>query len=304
MKIAITGCTGLIGTELTKYFKGQGDHVVEVIRVKKEDSNRSTMYWNPDQGVMETDKLEGCDVFIHLAGENISSRRWDNKQKERILTSRTRGTTVLCNALSRLKQPPKVLLSASAIGYYGNHPASITLDEQSTKSNDFLAEVISEWESATQPAKEAGVRVVHMRFGIVLSEKGGALAKMLLPFQLGMGGRIGDGKQIMSWVALEEIPLIVQFLIQQESITGPVNIVSPYSVSNQEFTNTLGKVLHRPTILPLPAFLLRVLFGEMADPLLVNGCNVIPRKLQESGYSFAYPHLHNTLTRIFGNKEK
>ncbi|SFX55610.1 hypothetical protein SAMN04487866_11181 [Thermoactinomyces sp. DSM 45891] len=304
MKIAITGCTGLIGTELTKYFKSQGDHVVEIIRVKKEDGKRSTVYWNPDQGVVETDKLEGCDVLIHLAGENISSRRWDDKQKERILMSRTRGTTVLCHALSRLKQPPKVLLSASAIGYYGNHPASIILNEQSTKSNDFLAKVISEWESATQSAKEAGIRVVHMRFGIVLSEKGGALAKMLLPFRLGMGGRIGDGKQIMSWIALEEIPLIVQFLIKQESITGPVNIVSPYSVSNQEFTSMLGKVLHRPTILPLPAFVLRVLFGEMADSLLIKGSKVIPRKLQESGYSFAYPDLHNAFTRIFGNKKK
>jgi uncharacterized protein (TIGR01777 family) len=302
MWIAITGATGLVGTELAEKLSARGHQITKVTREQKGDKRSDhVVTWNPARGEIDAAGLEGHEVVIHLAGENISSGRWTEKKKKRILSSRVEGTTLLCQTLARLKQRPKVLLSASAIGFYGLQPADVGLDETSPAGDDFLARVCMEWERATLAAQEAGIRVVYMRFGMILSQKGGALAKMLPAFRLGAGGKIGDGKQIVSWVALEEIPLIAEHLIKEESISGPVNVVSPRPVSNEVFTRRLGEVLHRPAFISLPAGLMRMLFGEMADALLLGGSRVLPRRLLESGYQFAYSDLKETLQHILKN---
>jgi uncharacterized protein len=304
LRIAITGATGFIGSYLSGYFSHRGDLILHIVRTKQQDTMIPRSYWDPNVGDIDKQALEGYDVFIHLAGENISARRWSQPQKDRILMSRVKGTRLLCETLAHLTKPPQVLLSASAIGYYGNQSASVALDEQSPKGNDFLAEVTAEWEAASQSAQQAGIRVVHMRLGVVLSGEGGALAKMLPAFRLGMGGKIGQGKQIMSWIALPEIPHIIDFIVQQPSISGPVNLVSPYPVSNEEFTKTLGAVLCRPTPFSIPPSLLRFLLGEMADVLLIHGNQVFPHKLQENKYSFLYPSLSQALSDVLGKGKR
>ncbi|SEN55127.1 TIGR01777 family oxidoreductase [Lihuaxuella thermophila] len=299
MRIAMTGATGLVGTELAEKLSANGHQITNVTRGQKgEKGFDPVVRWNPERDEIDPEGLEGHEVVIHLAGENIASGRWTERKKKRILSSRVEGTALLCQTLARLKQRPKVLLSASAIGYYGLHPADVDLDETSPAGDDFLARVCVEWEKATQVAKEAGIRVVNMRFGMILSRKGGAMAKMLPAFRLGAGGKIGDGKQIISWVALDEIPPIIEHLMKEESISGPVNVVSPRPVSNEMFTSLLGEVLHRPAFIPLPARVARMLFGEMADALLLGGSRVLPRRLLDSGYRFAYADLKETLQHL------
>ncbi|MBA4493646.1 TIGR01777 family oxidoreductase [Paenactinomyces guangxiensis] len=298
MRIAITGATGLVGTELTEKLSEKGYEMTRVVRsLRPDDDPEKVVRWNPELNQIESGKLEGLEVVIHLAGENVSSGRWTKAKKKRILGSRVKGTSLLSQTLAGLKQPPKLLLSASGIAY-GHQPPDVKVDENSPRGQDFLSRVILEWEKATAPAQKAGIRVIHMRFGMVLSRKGGALAKMLPAFRMGVGGKIGDGKQMVSWVALEEVPLIVEHLIKEDSISGPVNMVGPQPVSNEEFTRQLGDALGRPAIFPLPAFAMRMIFGEMADALLLGGCHIIPRKLQESGYVFTYPDLKETLRHI------
>jgi uncharacterized protein (TIGR01777 family) len=299
MRMAITGSTGMVGTLITEKWKEHGHEVTRIVRNHSPKTAEPTIWWDPVKQEMDAAEMEGHDVVIHLAGENIAAGRWTKQQREKILNSRVQGTALLSQTLARLKQPPKVLLSASAIGYYGNHAANVTLDENSDRGNDFLSNVVLEWEKATRPAQEEGIRVVQMRFGIILSLTGGAIAKMLLPFRLGVGGKIGHGQQMMSWIALDEIPYIVEHLIVNESISGPVNVVSENPVSNEVFTRLLGEVLHRPTVFPMPTFALRLLFGEMADALLIGGSKVIPGKLQQSGYSYVYPDLIGALLHIF-----
>jgi uncharacterized protein (TIGR01777 family) len=300
LKIAITGSTGMVGQRLVHSLQEQGHHIFRVIRSRNANFKEPTISWDPEKQFIDLQQLDGMDVVIHLAGENIS-KRWSKKQKEKIEKSRVDGTHLLSTSLARLKNPPRCLLSASAIGYYGNHPGSSSLDENSAQGKGFLPEVVTKWENATQSAEEKGIRVVHMRFGVVLDSHSGALRKMLFPFQLGLGGKIGTGRQVLSWVALDELPSIIQFLIEKEDVVGAVNVVSPEPVTNYRFTKTLGKVLKRPTLLPIPTFLLKLLYGQMADELLIEGSRVSPRKLKHSGYTFQHSDLKRTLEHMFNN---
>jgi uncharacterized protein (TIGR01777 family) len=243
--------------------------------------------------------LEGLDAVVHLAGENIADGRWTDEKKRRIRESRVQGTRALCEALAQLENKPKVLVCASAIGYYGDRGETL-VDENSSAGGGFLSDVCQEWEQATEPARKAGIRVVNLRIGVVLSPKGGALAKMLLPFQMGAGGNLGSGKQYMSFVALDDVVGAIYHALTTESLSGPVNAVAPNPVRNSEFTKALGKVLHRPTIAPVPAFGARLLFGEMADALLLSSTRVAPTRLLESGYKFQCPDIDSALRHVLG----
>jgi len=296
MNIAITGSTGLIGTAVTGYFRGLGHTVTRICRPdSKIPPEESVIQWDIRSKNARTPNFTRQDVFIHLAGANIAAQKWSAEYKEEIHNSRIDGTRVLCQLLAEFKFPPKVICCASAVGFYGNCAPSDNVDESSAIGHDFLSGVCDQWEKSTQSAQKAGIRIIHLRFGVVLSPKGGALAKMLLPFKLGLGGPIGSGKQMMSWIALDEIPQIIKHLIESENISGAVNIVSPGAVSNGEFTKVLGKVIHRPTIFPLPSFAVKSLFGEMGETLLLGGQKVVPKKLMDSGYVFKYPSLEEAL---------
>ncbi|MDX6713021.1 MAG: uncharacterized protein QOH96_4037, partial [Blastocatellia bacterium] len=260
----------------------------------------NSAFWNPGTGEIDAAALEGIDAAVHLAGENISEGRWTDEKKKRIFDSRVTGTTLLSETLAGLNDKPHVLISASAIGYYGNRGDEL-VNEASKPGNDFLANVCAQWEQSTSSAKEAGIRVANIRIGVVLSAKGGALAKMLLPFKMGVGGKVGVGDQYMSWIALDDLISAILFLIDTDSIQGPVNMVSPNPVTNAEFTKSLGKALSRPAILPAPAFALRLIFGEMADALLLSGARVDPAKLKASNYTFRYPQLDATLKHLLTN---
>lgn len=296
MKIAITGSSGLVGSALTQTLSKNGHSILRFVR-KKEDLSDDTILWDTTKGIENPEKLNGVDVVINLAGENIATGRWTEEKKKRILESRVKGTETLCNALNTLDNPPKLLINASAIGYYGNQGDCI-VNEEGPSGEGFLAKVCREWEKATESAEKKGIRVVKLRTGVVLSKKGGALAKMLLPFKLGLGGVIGSGKQWMSWIALEDLVGIVQHVIEDEAIRGPVNAVTPKAVTNYEFTKTLGKVLNRPTIFPLPAFVAKFLLGEMADEMLLSSTRVNPAVLSMTGYSFLYPDLEGAFEHI------
>ncbi|MBD1371270.1 TIGR01777 family protein [Hazenella sp. IB182357] len=298
MKIAITGATGLVGTELVNQLSKQGHEITPILRSSHNPfSTNEHIHWNPNEGIIEQDKLEGHDAVIHLAGESIDGR-WTDEKKKRILSSRVAGTTLLSETIARLKNPPKVLLSASGISYYGNQEGDHAVDESSPVGSDFLTQVVVEWEKSTKPAEAAGVRVVYLRFGIVLSKEGGALAKMLTPFQIGVGGKIGHGKQMMSWIAIDDVAGVVAYLLKHDEISGPINMVAPNPVNNETFTKTLGEVLNRPTILPLTPSMLRLIFGEVADELLINGVKVLPTRLQETGYTFKFPDLKEALIHL------
>jgi uncharacterized protein (TIGR01777 family) len=250
------------------------------------------------EGVKDLSRLEGVEAVIHLAGENISSR-WTAARKAEIRRSRVEGTRRLCESLARLSRAPKVLVSASAMGYYGDRGDEI-LREDFPAGSDFLAQVCREWEAATEPASRAGVRVANLRFGMILSPAGGALKKMLLPFKLGAGGRIGDGKQYMSWIAIDDAIGAIYHALVTESLRGPVNVVAPAPVTNAEFTRTLARVLSRPAVAPMPAFAARFAFGELADALLLSSQRVAPIRLQQSGYKFRYPELEGALRYLLG----
>jgi len=286
----------MVGSELGKTLKKRGDTVLELRRNKSSLSSNSA-FWNPGTGEIDAAALEGIDAAVHLAGENISEGRWTDDKKKRILDSRVNGTTLLSETLAGLKNKPRVLISASAIGYYGNRGDEL-VSEASKAGSDFLADVCVQWEQSTSAARMAGIRVVNIRIGIVLSTKGGALAKMLLPFKMGVGGKVGDGDQYMSWIALDELISAILFIIDTDAIQGPVNMVSPNPVTNAEFTKSLGKALSRPAILPAPAFALRLVFGEMADALLLSGARVDPAKLKASNYAFKYPQLDAALKHL------
>lgn len=240
---------------------------------------------------------EGPDAVVHLAGENIARARWSERQKALIRDSRVKGTRLLCDLLARYSPPPKALVCASAVGYYGDRADEI-LKEESAPGSGFLADVCREWEAATQPAVERGIRVVNLRIGIVLSPMGGALAKMLTPFKLGVGGTIGSGRQYMSWIALDDVVGAIHFALTNESLHGPVNAVAPNPVTNREFTHTLGRVLSRPTLFPMPAFAARLVLGEMADALLLASARVEPAQLLASGFTFRHPDLEAALRAL------
>lgn len=300
MRIVISGASGLIGSCLVRKLPGLDPafHCVKLVRRPAEHSVPGEIPWNPGQGRLEPDRLEGADVIIHLAGAGIASRRWSARYKDEILHSRVAGTQTLTQALLRLQEPPRLFLTASAVGYYGSRPPEEPVDEDSRPGDGFLSRVCCAWETAADPARDAGVRVIHLRFGMVLSPAGGALARLLPVFRLGLGGRIGDGRQPLPWIALDEVPRIVLHLVRQESMDGPVNAVAPEVPDNAGWTRTLARVLRRPAVLPVPASALRLLFGEMADEALLGGARVRPRRLLESGYSFRWPELEPALREI------
>ena len=292
MNVLVSGSSGLIGSELTSFLRAEGHQVRRLLRTPSQEPD--TASWNPEDGWFETDAFDGTDAVVHLAAEGIAGARWTPSRKARIRDSRVDGTRQLSLALARLESPPKVLVAASAIGFYGDRGDEL-LNESASPGVGFLPDVCQAWEAAAAPARERGVRVVHLRIGVVLSASGGALMKMLLPFRLGVGGVLGSGKQFMSWIALDDLLGVALHALTLESISGPVNAVAPHPVTNREFTKTLGRVLRRPTIFPLPAFGVRVLFGEMGDTLLLESTRVEPAALQASTFTFAYPRLEDAL---------
>ena len=297
MNVLMTGSSGLIGSPLMSFLGGRGHQVRRLFRRPTAEVNAT--FWNPADGTFADGAFDGIDAVVHLAGENIAGSRWTAARKDRIRTSRIDGTRRLCEGLASLQSPPKVLVAASAVGFYGDR-ADEMLDESSAPGTGFLPEVCRDWEEATAPARDRGIRVVLLRTGIVLSPRGGALAKMLPPFRLGVGGVLGSGNQYMSWIALDDMLGIVLHVITDGSIRGPVNAVAPNAVTNREFTKTLGTVLHRPTVFPVPGFAARLVFGEMAEALLLASTRVEPAVLRSTKFEFAYPDLESALRHVLG----
>jgi uncharacterized protein (TIGR01777 family) len=294
MKILITGASGLIGTALQKSFAEKGYEVLLAGRrfINKPDH----VVWDPEKGfgVEGLKKIEGIDAIIHMAGEPISAWRWTEEKKKAIRDSRVIGTRTIIDDIAKLKTRPKVLISASGIGYYGDREDEI-LNERSGIGDTFLAEVARDWEAEARKAENYGVRVVLTRNGIVLSKDGGALAAMMTPFSLGVGGVVGSGKQWMSWIALDDLVRLINFALENDEIEGAINAVAPNPVTNEEFTKTLGEVIHRPTFLPLPKFAVDLMMGEMGDALLLDSTRVVPDKLEKAGFEFKFPELKAAL---------
>jgi hypothetical protein len=299
MKILISGSTGLVGSAAMSVLGDAGHQMVRLTRQSTElgPDAGDVVRWDPAAGSIDVTALEGLDAVVHLAGENIAAGRWTAAMKERIRASRVDGTKLLCESLAKLDAKPKTLVCASAIGYYGNRGDEIMV-EDSPPSDDFLGEVCQAWEAAADAARDAGIRVVHLRIGVVLSSRGGALRKMLLPFKMCAGGIVGSGKQWWSWVSIHDLVGAIQHALENEQLAGPVNTVSPNTVTNREFTKTLGKVLHRPTIVPMPAFAVKLAFGEMGEELLLASTRVTPQRLLESGYEFRFPELGAALAHV------
>ena len=295
MKILIGGSHGLVGTALIKSLEQDGHEIFRLVR--HAPTSKTEVEWSPDRYSIALARIEGFDAVVNLAGESIAEGRWTADKKRRIRESRVKGTKLLGDALANLAVPPKTFICASAIGYYGNRGDEV-LTETSSAGDDFLAGVCAEWEQATALATEKGIRVVNARFGVILDKEGGALKKMLPPFRMGLGGRIGSGKQWMSWIALDDVVGGIEFALANNSLSGPVNFVAPVPVTNAEFTKTLGHVLSRPTLFPIPAFGVRLMFGEMGEALLLGGQRVAPKRLMSEGYQFKYSKLEAALPAI------
>lgn len=296
-RIAITAASGLIGTLLQEHFRDAGHDVTRLVRSHEAAAAADAIYWSIRDGVVEASGLEGHDVVIHLSGENIRGL-WTPAKKKRIRNSRVDSTRLLSETLARLDTRPHTLIVAGAAGYYGHRPGHELLDEAAAPGDSFLARVCVDWEAAADPARDAGIRVVHLRSGLVLTPRGSILAAALPLFRLGLGACFGDGSQMTPWVAYHEIPHVVDFLLEHDDVQGPVNLVAPHAVTNQEFTRTLGRVLHRPAFLKIPAFLMRLL-GDLGRELL-SGQHLVPRKLQDAGYAFRHPRLEGALRAELG----
>lgn len=293
MRVLISGSTGLLGSAVVQALEARGDTVLRLVRDSK-GGFEEEVHWDLATQFIEKDKLEGIDAVIHLAGEPIAAPRWTDDKKRKIRDSRVVGTQILAHALASLENPPKHFLCASAIGYYGNQGDTV-LTESSPPGSGFLASVCKEWENATQPAADAGIRVVHLRLGVVLSADGGALPLMLKPFKMGVGGQVGNGKQYMAWITRDDLVGIVLYILDHQSLAGPVNVVAPDPVTNKEFTKIMGKVLNRPTAIPTPAFAVRMALGEMADEMLLTSARVVPEKLKDAGFAYKHPDLETAL---------
>ncbi|WP_339133544.1 MAG: TIGR01777 family oxidoreductase [Candidatus Electrothrix sp. GW3-4] len=292
MNILVSGASGLIGSEVSRLLTAQGHRVLPLRR-----NSDSMPCWDIERKIVQLDPAQQIDVVIHLAGENVAQGRWTAAKKERILRSRVEGTRLLAEFFAAAPTKPRLMISASAIGFYGDR-GDEELDETSTKGTGFLSDVSQAWEAATRPAAEAGIRVVNTRFGMVLSADGGALTKVLPPFRMGLGGPVGNGSQYMSWVSIHDVALAIRHIMVQEELHGPVNIVAPHPVTNRQFTRVLSKVLRRPAFFPVPRFILSFFLGEMARELLFASAQVYPRKLQASGYVFATPDIDSALQRL------
>lgn len=298
MKVAISGASGLVGSTLAPRLAAAGHEVVRLVR--RDARSRDEAAWDPVAGTIDRGPLEGTDAVVHLAGENLAGGLWTAARKARLRTSRIDATRLLAEALAGLKRPPAVLVSASAVGYYGGGRGSAWLTEQDPPGTDFLGRLAVDWEAANQPARAAGIRVVNARFGVALSTRGGALGKMLLPFRLGLGGVVGPGTQYLSWIALDDLVAALEHLLAPGGLSGPVNVAAPEPVTNAEFTATLGRVLGRPTLIPLPAFAVRAVFGEMGDATLLSSMRVRSTRLVDSGFRFGFPELEAALRHVLG----
>jgi len=296
VNILMTGASGMIGSALIPFLSSRKHNLGLLVR-RPPHTSAGEIFWNPHMDTIDALSLEGFDAVIHLAGENIAAGCWTHERKQRILDSRVEGTELLVRTLAALKKPPKLLISASAIGYYGDRGAEV-LREDSRPGAGFLAEVCRKWEQAFGPASHVGFRLVVLRLGMVLSRTGGALSRMLPPFRLGLGGRIGSGRQYISWIALEDLMEIIHFALADTSLHGAYNAVAPNPVTNLEFTRTLGRVLHRPTLFPIPAALIRLAFGEMGEQVLLASTRVLPSRLLAAGFSFRHPDLENALRHV------
>jgi uncharacterized protein (TIGR01777 family) len=300
MKVIVTGSGGLVGRALVRSLLADGHTVTRLVRGGAQQfrtPGSAAVEWNPEGGTVDAAALEGHDAAVHLAGEPIAEGRWDEAKKRRILESRTKGTRLLAEALASLNEKPRVLVSASATGFYGDRGAEV-LREESASGDNFVSEVCREWEKATLAASQAGLRVVHLRIGVVFSGEGGALPRMLTPFKLGVGGRLGSGRQYMSWITLGDLVRVIRRAIDDESLRGPVNAVAPGAVTNEEFTKVLGRVLGRPTFLSMPAFAARLAFGEVADELLLASARVEPARLNGAGFEFEHTEVEAALRSV------
>lgn len=295
MTILVSGSSGLIGQCVVVHAMRAGHDIVRLVRSRNQASANG-IYWNPEKGEIDTEQINGIDCVVHLAGENLASGRWTEKQKRKIRDSRVEGTALLARTLVSLKTPPKVFVMTSAVGYYGNRGDTL-LHEAAPPGKGFLAEVCRDWEAAAQPLIDAGVRTVKLRPGVVLSHKGGALPKMLRPFKMGVGGKVGDGSQYMPWITLEDLIGIFLFAIDHQNLSGPVNAVAPHQITHAEFVKVLGKVLNRPSFMTVPAFAVRMALGEMSDELL-KSVRVVPSVLEKYGYQFTHPELETALRAV------
>jgi uncharacterized protein (TIGR01777 family) len=297
MKVAVTGSSGLIGQALVRFLQASGHEVLRLVR--RTPRATGELRWDPDRSEIDGPGLEGVDAVVHLAGENLAEGRWTAARKARLQTSRIGPTRLLSQTLAGLARKPMVLVSASAVGYYGNR-GDEWLDEASPPGDDFLARLCADWEKATETAARAGIRVVNSRTGLVLSPHGGALAKMLPLFRAGLGGILGPGTQYVSWIAIDDLVGAIGHALANPAVAGPLNAVAPAPVTNLELTKTLGRVLGRPTIAPAPAFALRLALGEMADAALLASQRVRPQRLLATGYRFALSELESALRHVLG----
>lgn len=292
MNILISGASGLIGSALVPYLQNKGHHIVKLTR-----DEQNGVFWNPEQCIIQLPEKVCFEAVIHMAGDNIADGRWNTQKKQRIRSSRIDGTTLLSQTIATLDPKPKVMLSASGIGIYGNHGERV-LTESDPPGEGFLIDVSREWEAATHSAEDAGIRVAHMRIAPVLTRDGSILKQMLPVFKLGLGASLGTGKQYMSWILIDDIVRAIDYLLNNASFKGPVNLCTPNPVTNQEFTKTLGRVLHRPAILKIPQPILKIVFGEIADQELVSSTRGMPEKLINSGFEFRYPEIEEGLNHL------
>ncbi len=302
LRVVVSGASGLVGSALVPFLTAGGHRVERLVR-RTSPADAAEIPWDPLAGTLDRDRLEGCDTVVHLAGEGIGEGRWTRARKQAIRQSRVDGTRTLCGALAALRSPPRLLVSASAVGFYGDRGEE-SLTEESPRGEGFLADVCREWEAATEPAARAGIRVVNLRIGVVLARWGGALARMLLPFRLGLGGPVGSGAQFLSWVGLPDLIGVIHHAMVEDALSGPVNAVAPEPVPQAEFARTLGRVLRRPALVPLPAFAVRLALGEMGEALLLEGARVLPRKLLDSGFEFRAPDLEPMLRLLVGTDSR
>jgi uncharacterized protein len=297
LKIAIAGATGFIGTAVAAHLAVAGHRVVRLVR-KKPDPSRGDAVWDPSRGVLDPVVLDGVGAVVNLAGEPVAER-WTAERKRRIKESRIEATTLLAKTMAAMARPPRVLVNASAIGIYGDRGDEV-LDEESAPGSGFLADVARAWESAAAPVGERGVRTVFTRFGVVLSAAGGALKEMLPPFKIGAGGKLGNGKQWMSWVTLDDVVAAIEFALTSDRLTGPVNVVAPNPVTNAEFTHELGHAIHRPAVATVPGFALKLAYGEMGEAVLLASQRVLPKALERAGFHFRHPILHDAMRVALG----
>jgi uncharacterized protein (TIGR01777 family) len=292
MRVLITGAHGLIGTALQTSFTEKGYEML--LATRREPQNGSEIQWDVETGFAEPERLEGLGAVVHLAGESVSGLRWTEEKKKAIRDSRILGTRSVVDAISKVADRPKVFIAASAIGFYGER-GDDEMTESSAAGDTFLAEVCREWEGEARRAEDAGIRTVLLRTGIVLSKDGGALGTMLTPFKLGVGGVVGSGKQWMSWISLDDHIAAINYAIENDTLRGAVNSVAPNPVTNHDFTKVLGEVLYRPTFLPLPEFAVSMVLGEMGDALLLASTKVLPKRLEQAGFEYRYPHLKTAI---------